>query len=277
VVLNQSEIPITINNQGKKVEVTVNVTNVNELYAWEIHMWFNTSTAIFERCYLPPDNIFSYSYPLLLPPVVDDLEFGEVTLGCSLVGEATPSFSGSGKMVNVEFMAIGQIGSRVTIKFILSFERSGAMISGIRLVNRDAHNIVPVNYDTDQAMIYYPELSVNVFSDKDLTKPIGKEENITFYSEVNGGMKPYSYFWYVNGQLFEPSKQDNVTISFSKEDNYYVYLEVYDYYDNKAWSEYKYFTIIPEYSQIFVLVFMITTTLIALLYKRSVNIDEKDT
>lgn len=92
--------------------ITVNVTviNVNDLFAWQTKLYFNSSMLNTTRDWVwyPPDHVFAGKTFVDVTPVVSTDEEGTYILfGASLQGD-TPTFNGSGTLFQMNFTGIAE-------------------------------------------------------------------------------------------------------------------------------------------------------------------------
>jgi len=81
--------------------ITVMVSDVVDLYAWQVKILFDGALLNVTRCILPPDHVFAGQPIVPMEPVIDN-ETGSVLMALTLLGAATP-FTGTGKLFIVEF------------------------------------------------------------------------------------------------------------------------------------------------------------------------------
>ena len=90
---------------GEMFNVTIKVSNVSDLFAWQIKLSFNGEILNVTRTIYPPDHVFAGQTYIPLGPVIDNVA-GSVLVGASLlVGDP---FNGDGKFVIIEFLVTGQ-------------------------------------------------------------------------------------------------------------------------------------------------------------------------
>ena len=97
---------------GTYFNITVMVSDVTDLYTWEIKIQFDGSILAANRAIFPDDHIFAGSPFLPTGPIIDE---NSIHMGASLMGSVS-GFTGSGKMVIIEFLVEGS-GS-TTLDFV---------------------------------------------------------------------------------------------------------------------------------------------------------------
>jgi hypothetical protein len=95
--------PHTINVEvGEEFTVDICVNSVENLYTWQIKLYYNETIFQCLEAWLPSDNIFAYSIPLVPTPMIE----GNYTLvGATLMGSEWP-FTGCGTLCKIRFRAI---------------------------------------------------------------------------------------------------------------------------------------------------------------------------
>jgi hypothetical protein len=113
---------------GDTFTIQVSVTNVTDMYSWQVHLSFDNTVLQCTSVSLPHDYVFSYAYtvsdalmdynstefsnPLLLKLENDK---GRVLIGSCLLGADQPNFNGSGGLCQIEFKAISSGSSNLTL------------------------------------------------------------------------------------------------------------------------------------------------------------------
>jgi len=104
ICLIPSEISVAVSDV---FTVNVTVTNVTDLYSWEIKLFFDPTILNCTSAWYPDDNVFAGKEIVLLEPVIDNIE-GSVLYGCSLLGEEQETFNGNGTLCQIQFRAISR-------------------------------------------------------------------------------------------------------------------------------------------------------------------------
>jgi hypothetical protein len=86
---------------GQTITFKINVTDVIDLYTWQIKILFDPNVLNCTKAYYPPDHIFAGKTTSPVTPVINNNE-GYVLYGNSLVG-AVPGVTGDGKLCALEF------------------------------------------------------------------------------------------------------------------------------------------------------------------------------
>ena len=128
-IVNANDVSV-----GDKFKVTIWVSNVENLYAWQVYMYYNTSILQVSDWFVPsgdPEFVF-YGKTILL---VED-EDGYIAIGASLVGSEEP-FSGSGKLVTIEFEILAVPSPSETYSSVLNINNENTQLFDASL------NIIP--------------------------------------------------------------------------------------------------------------------------------------
>jgi len=107
-------------------------------------------------------------------------------------------FSSSNKNINVTFYTPGI--KIITLNVISNNKLSGSSVFILNVVNTS---------------VYITSSTTN----------INAGGNVTFYSHINGGIKPFKYYWYINGTLIN-NHNKTFRHEFTKSGNYTVSLTV---------------------------------------------------
>jgi len=95
---------------GETFVINVSVTDVSDLYTWEIRVYFDINIVNVTDAVYPLDHVFAGKPYIPVTPVVDqDADGWYVSYGCSLVGAAA-TFTGNGTLGQIEF-EVKSIGS----------------------------------------------------------------------------------------------------------------------------------------------------------------------
>lgn len=87
---------------GEEFIVDIYANSVENLYTWQIKLYYNETIFQCQEAWLPSDNVFAYSIPLIPPPMTE----GNYTLvGATLMGSEWP-FTGCGTLCKIRFRAI---------------------------------------------------------------------------------------------------------------------------------------------------------------------------
>jgi len=90
------------------------------------------------------------------------------------------------------------------------------------------------NHTLKAVFLYIPPLSASI---SPLSASIKKGDSVTFTSTVTGGIQPYYYQWYLDGNPVSDAISDSWTFTSTKSGLYYVRLEVTDTEFNIVQSE----------------------------------------
>jgi len=95
---------------GETFVINVSVTDVSDLYTWEIRVYFDINIVNVTDASYPPDHVFAGKTIIPVEPVINqDADGWYISFGCSLIG-AAETFTGSGTMCQIEFEVKG-VGS----------------------------------------------------------------------------------------------------------------------------------------------------------------------
>lgn len=87
---------------GDEFTLDVYVNSVENMYTWQIKLYYNETVFQCLEAWLPSDNVFAYNMPLVPPPLIE----GNYSLvGATLMGSEWP-FTGSGALCKIRFRAI---------------------------------------------------------------------------------------------------------------------------------------------------------------------------
>jgi hypothetical protein len=113
-----------------------------------------------------------------------------------------------------------------------------------------------------------PQLEVTI-NPSNATINVGESKTLT--SSVSGGTSPYTYQWYLNGAPVSGATSNSWTFTPTSSDSYTLYLLVIDSAGAIAISPASNITVdllIPEFQPLSLLLFMMTTLLVAFVSKR---------
>jgi subtilisin family serine protease/subtilase family serine protease len=87
---------------GSEFTVSIYVRSVQNLYTWQIKLYYNQTVFQCVEAWLPSDHVFAYSIPLFPTPLIE----GNYTLvGATLMGSEWP-FTGSGTLCKIKFRSV---------------------------------------------------------------------------------------------------------------------------------------------------------------------------
>jgi hypothetical protein len=87
---------------GDEFTVNIYVSSVQNLYTWQIKLYYNQTVFQCVEAWLPSDHVFAYSIPLFPTPVIE----GNYTLvGATLMGSEWP-FTGRGTLCKIKFRSV---------------------------------------------------------------------------------------------------------------------------------------------------------------------------
>jgi hypothetical protein len=110
---------------GDTFTVRISVTNVTNMYSWQVHLFFDNKILRCTSVSLLHDYVFSYAYTV--GDALKDYnsnsgvvlwignDRGQVLMGDSLLGTDQPNFSGSGSLCQIEFTAISSGSSKLAL------------------------------------------------------------------------------------------------------------------------------------------------------------------
>lgn len=93
---------------GETIMFTINVTDVVDLYTWQVRILFNSSVLNCSRAFYPVDHVFAGQTTSPVAPIIDNVA-GSILYGNTLAGPVD-GVSGSGKLCQLEF-SVKTIGS----------------------------------------------------------------------------------------------------------------------------------------------------------------------
>lgn len=91
----------TVVGVGKTFVINITVTDVVDLFAWQIKLFFNSTVLNSTDAWYPSDHVFAGKTFIEIVPSINNEE-GFVMYGSSLLG-LQPGFSGSGTLCQIEF------------------------------------------------------------------------------------------------------------------------------------------------------------------------------
>jgi hypothetical protein len=141
-------LSMQINQIGENATVTVKVTNVTDLFTWQIRLYFNSTilNCTSESAWLPTSHVFDNKTIVPVAAVVDSDENGTyIDYGCTLILGEDP-FTGNGTLCQINFTGTAEGSSA------LSF---GPWPSTIFLLDQDGTDIT--FGVTDGEIIVIPE------------------------------------------------------------------------------------------------------------------------
>ena len=113
---------------GDTFNIQVSVANVADMYAWQVHLFFDNTILECINVSLPHDYVFSYVYTVgdalmgynsaeFRNPLQQKInnDEGWVLIGDCLLGSNQPNFNGSGSLCQIEFKAISLGSSNLTL------------------------------------------------------------------------------------------------------------------------------------------------------------------
>lgn len=117
-------LTLTIDEVGEIGTVNITVSNVVDLYAWSVKIFFDETTLNRTAAWLPEDHVFSYTnmnYFAVSPrPGEPEWGTGYVVVGNTLIGPE-PTFNGSGTLCQINFTGIAEGSSLLTVEPIQTF------------------------------------------------------------------------------------------------------------------------------------------------------------
>lgn len=162
ILSSVSEVTVTPNMTVLPQEVFVNVNdtfvinvtvkNVEDMYAWQVHLYFNSTILECVNVSLPLDHVFSYAYPVGAALVeYNSTEFtnplqkikneeGWVLTGDSLIGIDQKTFNGSGILCQIGFKAVSSGSSALTLSLNSTNFGTYILNSDLEVVTPSAFN-----------------------------------------------------------------------------------------------------------------------------------------
>lgn len=104
--LNMIPSTVTILSINGTVTVNITVTEVEDLYMWQIKVFFNKTLLSCESASYPTDHVFAGKPLIPMTPVIENTA-GWVGHGCSLSGDE-PGFNGNGTLCQITFKGLAE-------------------------------------------------------------------------------------------------------------------------------------------------------------------------
>lgn len=214
---------------GSVFVINITVDSVTDLASWQVNLTWDPTLLDFSQIWLPSDHAFSGRSVITPTP---DVKNGSVVWGCALASGPywtyVSVFSGTGTLCQVELR-------------ILPPPRQLPVSCELTLANEhvDTFLLDGQGYDTEFALqngvfTYRELLSVSI---SPLDSSISLSQSVSFASVVEGGIAPYTYQWYLNGNSVSGATSNTWTFTPSTTGVYYVYLRVTDSSNTTAQSE----------------------------------------
>jgi len=121
---NKFQFTTAATHAGDKFVADIVVTDVENLFGWQLNVTFDNTQLNVEDIYLPTDNVFAGKSTL---PVAKDINNakGYVLWGVSL-GPGETAFTGSGKICSIRFVIIKEPARKETLSSIIHIDRVSA-------------------------------------------------------------------------------------------------------------------------------------------------------
>jgi len=113
IYVQPAEIKNTSYVPGTLFNITLWVGDVIDLFGWQVKLTFNPAILNVKRGIFPPDHVFAGKPFSPLGPIIDNAA-GSVLSGATLLGDV-PRFSGTGKLIILEFEVMGVGSSALAI------------------------------------------------------------------------------------------------------------------------------------------------------------------
>jgi len=97
---------------GETIMFTINITDVVDLFTWQVRILFNSSVLNCSRAFYPVDHIFAGQTTSPVAPIIDNLA-GSILYGNTLTGPVD-GVSGNGRLCQLEFKAKTRGSSNLT-------------------------------------------------------------------------------------------------------------------------------------------------------------------
>jgi len=124
-VIRVAPSPINVAN-GETFTVNVTISNVTDLYTWQIKLSFDPTILNCTGAWYPSDNVLAGKETVTVNPVINETE-GYVLYGCCLLGVAQETFNGNGTLCQIQFKAVSPGNSSLEFSgpkdtFLLDFD-----------------------------------------------------------------------------------------------------------------------------------------------------------
>jgi hypothetical protein len=251
--------------------VTVNVTNATNVYAWQIRINFNATILNCTEVYTPDDSIFKLEQ---LAGLYIDNDAGYLMTGYSRIGDV-PGINGSDTLAVITFEIKATIEEGESLPFDLSFHPTLTYLltpnleeMPITLVGGAYTYIKDTTPPTIISVTQSPSPD-NVQEDQDVIVQV----NVT---DVTSGVKNVTLYYTTDSQMW-----GSISMMFNETSGLYeakidgrtagaivkYYITAYDYAENVAETSQYTYTVIPEFTPMFLLTFMATALLLVFALK----------
>jgi hypothetical protein len=124
-IIHVAPSPINVAN-GETFTVNVTISNVTDLYTWQIKLSFDPTILHCTGAWYPSDNVFAGKETVTVNPVINETE-GYVLYGCCLLGASQETFNGNGTLCQIQFKALSPGNSSLEFSgpkdtFLLDFD-----------------------------------------------------------------------------------------------------------------------------------------------------------
>jgi hypothetical protein len=245
--------------------VTVNVTNATNVYAWQIRINFNATILNCTGVYTPDDSIFKLEQ---LAGIHIDNDAGYLMMGYSRMGDV-PGINGSDTLAVITFeikatIEEGELPFNLTFDQNLTYllnpaleEMPKTLVGGAYTYIKDTtpptiisvtQSPSPDNVQEDQDVIVH----VNV------TDVVSGVKNVTlYYTTDSQTWSSISMMFNETSGLYEAKIDGRTAGAIVK-----YYITACDYAENVAETSQYTYTVIPEFTPMFLLTFMATALLL---------------
>jgi hypothetical protein len=236
---------------GETFTVNITVNNVSNLHAWQIVIEYNNTVLNFTDAWLPEDNVFKDKNHLTLEPCLHNFEtYAFVVYGSILFNEPVIDVPEVGILCSLNFTVLQNGHSFLRI----ATEDDPALPPGAwqapdgnwypyefytMLLDIDLNEMAFIE-ESGAVLSITPPLQVSI---SPLSASILVGQSVTFTSTVSGGVTPYSYQWYLNGNPVSGASMSTWTFSPTASGIYYVYLKVTDAKGNTTQSDTAHITV----------------------------------
>jgi len=212
-----SSIIDTSKAPGSTFVIDANVSDVDDLFAWQVKILFNPSLLNCTAATIPADNIFAGKTVVPVTPIIDPVG-GSVMFGATLLG-AGPGVTGSGKLCEIGFTVLSR--GNTSLSYSIPYG------SDTFLLDSD-QNIIPslVNNGYFDNRLAQPQPPVASFDYS--PKPIIVGQVITFDGSASSAPDGSLVSWAWSFGDSGTGSGSVVTHAYATEGNYTVTLTVTD-------------------------------------------------
>jgi len=141
---------------GESYTINVSVTNVTNLYTWQLRLSFNPSILNCTEVSVPPDNIFGGLIFIPSPPIIDNV-IGDISALCAYATNETHGINGSGILCQIDFI------SKTPAITSLHLVKKGTECWGCTYLQDPNNNFIPFEPIDGTVTVESPDFSENRF------------------------------------------------------------------------------------------------------------------